>query len=65
MNLDSLWGWESLTVEVTLQAAKQMISQWSLVGIPLRLPPLVPFLVENRFGLRVAVAMLLKSLQPG
>lgn len=64
-NLDALWGRESLTVQATLRAARQMITQWRLVGLRPEFPALGPFPVGDWFGVRVAVAMLLKSLEPG
>jgi hypothetical protein len=64
-NLDAVWGREPQTVQATLRAAKQMISQWQHVGLEPYFPALGPFQVEDLLGLRVAIAMLLKSLEPG
>jgi hypothetical protein len=63
--LDALWGHEPQTIEATLRAAWGMISQWKKVGLHPQFPPLGPFPVCDLLGLGVAVAMLLKSLEPG
>jgi len=41
------------------------MSQWQKVDLPPQFPPLGPFPVCDSLGLGVAVAMLLKSLEPG
>jgi hypothetical protein len=63
--LDSMWGREPQTVGATLRAARQLVQQWNKVGLPPQLPPLGPFPVSDSLGMGVAVAMLLKSLEPG
>ncbi len=63
--LDSLWGREPQTVSSTLRAARNMVQQWQKVGLTLQFPSLSPFPVCNSLGMGVAVAMLLKSLEPG
>ena len=65
INLDSLWGRESATVEGTLRAAAQMLKQWELVGTTPALPPRGPYPVGDPFGFGVAIAMIVKSLSPG
>jgi len=42
-----------------------MVALWRLVHLPIDLPPRGPFPVEDVFGLRTAIAMLVKSLEPG
>jgi hypothetical protein len=64
-NLDSMWGREPHTVHATLRTAKNMIRQWEKVGMTPQFPPLGPFPVRDSLGMAVAVAMLLKSLEPG
>ncbi len=63
--LDSFWGRESLTVSSTLRGAQQLVERWKLAGIPIDLPPRGPFSVSDVFGMRVAIGMLIKSLEPG
>lgn len=64
-NLDAVWGRESDTVNATLRAVKQMVRMWRHVGLEPSLPALGPFPVGDSLGLNVAIAMLLKSLEPG
>jgi hypothetical protein len=64
-NLDAVWGRESLTVQATLRGALQLVAQWRLVHIPIKLPPRGPFPLTNSFAMSVAIAMLTKSLEPG
>jgi hypothetical protein len=63
--LDAMWGREPHTVQATLHPAKQMLSQWHVLGLCPAFPAFRPFSVDDSFGLRVAIAMLLKSLEPG
>jgi hypothetical protein len=42
-----------------------MVQQWHKVGLTPQLPPLGPFPVGDSLGMSVAIAMLLKSLEPG
>ena len=49
----------------TLRAAKQLVKLWEQVGLAPDLPALGPYPVEDSVGFRVAVSMLLKSLEPG
>jgi hypothetical protein len=58
-------GREPQTVQAMLRSAKQMISMWQQVGIAPTFPALGPFPVGGSFGMKVAIAMLLKSLEPG
>jgi len=63
--LDAMWGREPPTVGSTLRAASHMVQQWQKVGITPPFPPIGPFPVGDSLGMSVAVAMLLKSLEPG
>lgn len=65
VQLDALWGREPQTVLATLRSAKQMLKQWRIVGLTPHFPALGPYPVEDSFGVRVAIAMVLKSLEPG
>jgi hypothetical protein len=67
VNLDAVWGREPATAEATLRAAKQLVLLWDKVGIsqPFMLPARGPFPVGDSFGVGVAIAMVLKSLEPG
>ncbi len=60
-----MWGREPHTVNTTLRSAKSMIQQWNKVDLSPQFPPLGPFPVGDSLGIGVAVAMLLKSLEPG
>lgn len=42
-----------------------MLALWRVVHLPIDLPPRGPFPVKDSFGLRTAIAMLVKSLEPG
>lgn len=64
-NLDSVWGRESNTMSATLRGTKQLIALWRVAHIPVELPVRGPFPVGDSFGLRVAIGMLTKSLEPG
>jgi hypothetical protein len=59
-NLDAVWGRESTTVSATLRGARQLLSFWRI-----ELPSRGPFPVGDSLGLRVAIGMLIKSLEPG
>jgi hypothetical protein len=53
------------TDEATLRRTKQMLEQWKRVGLLPDFPSLGPYPVQDLFGMRVAIAMVLKSLKPG
>jgi hypothetical protein len=63
VNLDALWGRESHMVDSTLRAAKQLVRLWKQVEPDF--PSLGPHPVGDSVGFRVAIGMLLKSLEPG
>jgi hypothetical protein len=56
---------EPLTVQATLRGARQMVALWRVVHLPIELPPRGPFPISDSFGLWTAIAMLVKSLEPG
>jgi len=64
-NLDACWGREKATVASTLRAVRQTIQLLGPVGVPPPFPALGPFPVGDEFGYAMAIAMLLKSRQPG
>jgi hypothetical protein len=64
-NLDSLWGREPPTVQATLSAAQNLLRTWRKVGLQPDLPSRGPYPLGDSFGYRVAIGMLLKSLEPG
>ena len=65
LNLDALWGKETSTVDSTARAIRQTVRLLEPLGIQPQYPGLGPFPVEDTLGYGVAVAMLLKSLEPG
>lgn len=65
VNLDALWGQESATVSSTLRAMRQLLQAWCKVGIDPYFPPMKPFPVEDLFGVRIAIGMIMESLEPG
>jgi hypothetical protein len=65
VNLDAVWGRESSTVAATLRSAKAMVRAWQAVGVTPSFSPLGPHPVEDLFGYGVAIAMVIKSLDPG
>jgi hypothetical protein len=65
LNLDALWGKETTTVNSTTRAVRQTVQLLEHLGIQPQYPALGPFPVEDNLGYGVAVAMLLKSLEPG
>jgi hypothetical protein len=64
-NLDALWGREASTVDSTLRAARQTIKMLAQVQLRPPYPMLGPFPTEDNQGYAVAIAMLLKSREPG
>lgn len=65
VNIDALWGRESSSVGATLRAMGQMVKMWTRVGLAPSFAPLGPYPVEDSFGFSVAIAMVMKSLEPG
>jgi len=65
-NLDAFWARETSTVAANRRNLDQLIRTWDdVVGLTPALPALGPFPDKDVFGVSVAVAMLVKSLQPG
>jgi hypothetical protein len=65
VNLDALWGRELSTVSATLRAMGQMVKMGSRVGLTPTFSPLGSYPVVDSFGFSVAIAMVMKSLEPG
>jgi len=51
-------------LKATLWATKQLLALWQRLGCPPQLPRLGPFPVVDSVGFGVALAMLLRSLEP-
>lgn len=64
-NLDAVWGREPQTVQATLRSLTQIVRQLKHVDVDPDLPAFGPFPLADSFGFKVAIAMLLKSLEPG
>ena len=64
-NLDALWGRERSTVTANHRNVDQLVEIWAQLGVEPALPPLGPFPETDLFGVTVAIAMLVKSLNPG
>jgi hypothetical protein len=60
-----MWEREPGTVEATLWAAGQMVQLWEKTSMVPTLPTRGPFPVTDSFGVGVAIAMVLKSLDRG
>jgi hypothetical protein len=65
VNLDALWGRESATMHSTLRATKQTVRMLTQVGVSPPYPPMGPYPVSDTFGYALAIAMVLKSREPG
>jgi len=65
VNLDAMWGRESSTVRSTVQAVQKTIALLAPFDIQPSFPPLGPHLLGDKLGYGVAVAMVLKSMEPG
>jgi len=64
-NLDAFWGREAATVDSTRRAVRQTITALRQVHVRPPYPPLGPFPVADTVGYAVAIAMLIKSRDPG
>jgi hypothetical protein len=64
-NLDALWGREPHTVADTLRGVRHLVRLWGKLGLAPCLPPLGPYPVSDLLGMSVALAMLMKTLEPG
>jgi len=65
VNIDAMWGRESTTLGATLRSMGHMVKMWARVGLTPSFPPLGPYPVADSFGFSVAIAMVVKSLEPG
>lgn len=65
MNLDALWSREPSTVSRNLSSCDMMIKMLKRVDLQPDFEPLGPFPNKDILGIRVAIAMLQKSLEPG
>lgn len=66
-SLDSFWSRESSTVQGTATGVRTIATKLEVVGVDskLVLPPMGPHPLEDTWGMGIAVAMLLRSLDPG
>jgi hypothetical protein len=64
-NLDALWGRETATVSSTVRVARDLVRLLGTVDVSPPFPDLGPHPVADTCGYSIAIAMLLKSLQPG
>jgi hypothetical protein len=64
--LDSFWSRESSTVAFNLREARRMELKVSdRLGMPSITPPMGPFPLNDECGMKAAIAMLDRSLDPG
>jgi len=63
--LDSLWSREPETVRQNLNVLRGYLSTMELIAVNNPLPSRGPFGVDDSFGYKVAIALVLKSLSPG
>jgi hypothetical protein len=65
VNLDALWGRETTTIEASHCSVNKLLQLWASLGVPLNLPRVGPYSLDDTFGYGIAVAMVLKSRKPG
>ena len=65
VNLDAFWSRASKTVGATKRDVGTMLRLWESVGIVPTFQALGPFPVGDTLGYGLAIAMVLKSLEPG
>ncbi len=65
VSLDALWGRETATVDSTRRAVTQTVKILKQVRLEPPYPPLGPFPVMDNMGYAIAIAMILKSREPG
>jgi hypothetical protein len=65
VNLDALWGRETATVDSTRRAVAQTVKILAQVKLEPPYPPLGPFPVMDNLGYAIAIAMIMKSREPG
>jgi hypothetical protein len=64
-NLDSFWSQETATVEANLKEARRMEKSMKKYGLPPATPPMGPWPLEDVTGMKAAIAVLDRSLDPG
>ena len=64
-NLDAFWSRESSTVDGNLREANRMEQTTRRLGLPCVTPPLGPWPLEDKQGMKVAIAVLDRSLDKG
>jgi len=64
-NLDAVWGRESHTVSATLRGARYMVRLWEKLDLTPSFLSLGPYPVSDLLGMSMAIAMLMKTLEPG
>ena len=64
-NIDAFWGREESTVASNLREGIRMERTMERLGMPSVTPPMGPFPLEDVFGMKMAVAVLDRSLDPG
>jgi hypothetical protein len=64
-NLDAFWDRASSTVSSNLRAGMRGEKTTRRLGMPSLTPPMGPFPLEDSLGMRIAVAVLDRSLDPG
>jgi hypothetical protein len=64
-NLDALWSREVTTVSSNLREAKRGQRSADRFGFDSVAPPMGPFLLADDFGMKVAMIVLDRSLDPG
>ena len=64
-NIDAFWGREESTVSSNLREGIRMEKTMKGLGMPSATPPMGPYPLEDVFGMKMAVAILDRSLDPG
>jgi hypothetical protein len=64
-NLDAFWSRESSSVSASLREAIRMEKMTARLGMPCVTPPLGPWPLEDKLGMKVALAVLDRSLDKG
>ncbi len=65
VNLDALWGRETVTVEANHHSVSKLLQLLASLGVPPNLPRVGPYSLDDTFGYGIGVAMVLKSREPG
>jgi hypothetical protein len=64
-NLDAFWSRETSTVGSNLKEARRMERTMHKYGLPLTTPPMGPWSMEDTLGMKAAIAVLDRLLNPG